>query len=109
MKKEVTKQIKVCDICKDENSVYYECENCHKDFCYGCKNLIEEFPAKWGFGTSNDLVICTHCLISPSKEMIPKIHAYQNLSTIGNEYKTMCINMDKRIEEAEQKIKKHLT
>jgi hypothetical protein len=40
MKKEVTKEIRICDVCERENTYLQKCIVCGKEYCLICQSII---------------------------------------------------------------------
>lgn len=108
MKREVLKMVKFCDACESEDSIYYECVSCGKNFCYNCKqknSVGQEFRHAVHFSGSFDCFLCMDCLASPTPKTKEILAAYLKIQQLTEEEKSWYECFRKRCEDAETKVK----
>ena len=114
MKKMTEKQITFCDACESDDSVFYHCEGCNKDFCYKCqekKVVGQKFTHAIHFSGSTDCFLCMECLAKPTPKVKELLAAYLKIQQLRNEGKSWNEDFDKRCKMAEKEVniiaKKH--
>lgn len=109
MKKKSEKLIAFCDICESDDSVYYHCAGCGKDFCYNCQNknsVGQKFVHAVCFSGSCDCFLCMDCLASPTPAVKTMLAAYLKIQQLRNEAKAWNEDFDKRCKLAEAEVQK---
>ncbi len=108
MKKQTEKTITCCDNCQTDEHVFNNCAGCGKDFCFNCdksKNVGQKFSGAVSFSGSGDCYICTTCLANPTPTVQAILAAYLTIRQLRNESKAFYENFEKRVKEAEAKVR----
>lgn len=107
MKKEITKEVTICDSCKKESSYGYHCVGCKLDFCYGCNEKMgKNFSHAVYASGSGDGYFCNTCIAQPSKEVKALFEAYIRIQALREEAKIRYESFKRRVTEAEEEVKK---
>lgn len=110
MKKEKTIEVKVCDVCGDDNHVYEECLCCEKNFCYDCaKTSGTDYPHAVYASGSGDGYFCHACketiLSTPNHKLYKLLMAYLAITCLRSEMDASYKNFEERSRELEAKLK----
>ena len=109
MKKIVEREVIFCNFCESDNSVYYHCNGCGKDFCYKCQNkkaVGQKFAHAVHFSGSCDCFLCMDCLANPTPETKEILAGYLKIQQLRNEAKSWNDDFDKRCKTAEAEVNK---
>ncbi len=107
MKKRTERTITFCDACENDDSVYYHCAGCAKDFCYKCQDkdsVGQKFIHAVRFSGSCDCFLCMDCLAKPTPAVKVILAAYLKIQQLRNEAKVWGEDFDKRCKTAEAKV-----
>ena len=110
MKKTITTEIKVCDICGDDKHVYEECLCCEKNFCYDCAKISgTDYPHAVHASGSGDGYFCNGCkeiiLSTPNHKLYELLMAYLSITCLRSEMEASYKIFEGRSREVEAKLK----
>ena len=106
MRKQKNIEVKICDYCGTDKSVYYTCLCCGKDACYECKKEVGvEYNHGVYFSGSDDGYFCNECDQNPPEEFRKLHQLYKNIKALVFETTAFYEDFKKRTDKAESKLK----
>jgi hypothetical protein len=109
MKRQVTVEQEICDIC-ERNQAWHHCLGCGKAICYDCaKTAAVEYPHAVSFSGSDDGRYCTPCDQRLAKGGDELHAAYQTIRSLRNEQAGWYASFRDRSEAAEAVVKRLIT
>lgn len=106
IKKELT-EVRYCDFCGSNDSVYEHCMICGKDWCYECgKKVSETLPHSCSCSGGDDGHFCKECLVNPPEKIMPLINAYRVIQCLRKEAEHFYTSYRVRAKTAEAEVKK---
>ena len=68
------------------------------------KKVGKVYPYSLWAGGSREAYFCSRCIENPQSHAKELLTAYRQMQEMGNQYKAICADFDKRAEELEQRI-----
>jgi len=111
MKKQVTVDVYICDICeKNDAGDYSVCLCCNKHICYECrqdKNKAVEYKHALHFSGSGDGLYCTSCDDRLALTQSCDLHtAYQNMAKLRRSEKMFYTGLKQEADKVEKQIER---
>lgn len=107
MRKNKTVEIKVCDFCGSEDSVFDTCLGCRKDVCYNCaKKVGVDYSHAVHFSGSGDGYFCNKCDQNPPKNMRKLHRLYKQIIELCLESKAFYEDFEKRSHKTEEELER---
>jgi hypothetical protein len=110
VKKAITEEREICDLCDRNNTAWLHCLSCKKAICYDCRNegLAKEYPRAVYFGGSNDGLYCRDCDTRLITEGTDKLHrAYRRVEALRAESKAWNEDFQRRHTAVEKDIESY--
>jgi hypothetical protein len=105
-KKQLTKDVEVCDVCGTDKMVFSHCNNCSKDYCYECaKTHAVTYSHGVYCGGSGDACYCNACRNELLKKGDVRLLAYLKIQDLRAEAKRWSEDFNMRQEHAEKVIR----
>ncbi len=105
MKKEILKEVMICDCCKKE-AYLDKCLGCGQEFCWECREKLGiTYHAGVHFSGSGNGFFCSKCNINPSSEIFQLWLKYRQIQSLKNEESGFYEEFSKRSKKAEEELK----
>ena len=103
-------EIKVCDVCGNEEHVYDTCLKCGNDYCYDCAKVsgVDYRHSVYSSG-SGDGYFCNKCIVeirnNPQDKYYNLHEAYLNVARLRKEVEADYKDTQDKQDEAEKRVK----